>query len=257
MSFNTNQPPVPQQKESKSSVPVLGILMIVLILIAGLAFTFFKIAGNVFVKTTEVVYEPDLAQGAEVSRADLEMTAAILQKRWEVLGYSNMATSFTVADNNTIHAKIPANVDEATMQSIMAMGLVEFVDMEDTYMEPGTKVSTDYLGNSTPGDDGQIHHTIMTNQQFATAAVEKSSNSDNYQISFSLTENGTEILQEFTANNIGKYLAITLDGTVISCPVIMSEISNGEGVIAGNFSKESAESLVAVLSTHPLMVPLK
>ena len=52
-----------------------------------------------------------------------------------------------------------------------------------------------------------------------------------------------EKFREWTKANSGGYLAIVLDGVVISAPVVKGEIPNGDVIIDGNFTKEEAENL--------------
>src|SRR5205085_7529994 len=60
----------------------------------------------------------------------------------------------------------------------------------------------------------------------------------------------------FTKNNIGPYLTITLDGTVISSAVIQSTI-NGPGVINGQFTLTEAQQIANVLRYGALPIVLK
>jgi preprotein translocase subunit SecD len=78
-----------------------------------------------------------------------------------------------------------------------------------------------------------------------------------YVIQFTLTSEGGKIFADYTAANIGKYLTITLDKKVISSPVIKSAIPDGQGVIEGNFTAESANALAVQLRYGSLPVPLK
>ena len=67
---------------------------------------------------------------------------------------------------------------------------------------------------------------------------------------------GADIFAEHTAQNIGTYLAIVLDKVVISAPVIHSAIPDGQGIIQGNFTRESAEELAALMYSAPLPIPI-
>ncbi|MDP1620621.1 MAG: protein translocase subunit SecD, partial [bacterium] len=67
---------------------------------------------------------------------------------------------------------------------------------------------------------------------------------------------GTRLFAELTKGNIGKSIAIYLDGQIISAPTVQAEITNGEAVITGNFSVEEAKSLVKRLNEGALPVPI-
>jgi len=67
-------------------------------------------------------------------------------------------------------------------------------------------------------------------------------------IDFTLTPKGKEQFAKVTRENIGRRLAIVIDGRIISAPVIQSEILNGQGQISGNFTLQEATRLAAILN---------
>lgn len=68
---------------------------------------------------------------------------------------------------------------------------------------------------------------------------------------------GSERFRELTQQNVGEILAIFLDGTPISTPVIREEISGGTAQISGSFSPEEARTLVRDLNFGALPVPIE
>ncbi|MFH1339381.1 MAG: protein translocase subunit SecD [Candidatus Omnitrophota bacterium] len=66
---------------------------------------------------------------------------------------------------------------------------------------------------------------------------------------------GTRKFAEFTANNVGRRLAIVLDGKPQSAPRIREEIPSGEAVISGRFTLEKAQDLALVLRIGALPAP--
>jgi preprotein translocase subunit SecD len=67
---------------------------------------------------------------------------------------------------------------------------------------------------------------------------------------------GTQIFDELTKNNVGKPLAIYLDGIPISAPVVREEIASGRAQISGDFTLPEAKQLVARLNQGALPVPI-
>jgi preprotein translocase subunit SecD len=63
------------------------------------------------------------------------------------------------------------------------------------------------------------------------------------EISITFTEEGRKRFADVTRKNIGKRLAILIDGKVQSAPVIRSEIPGGKALITGSFTPEEASSL--------------
>jgi hypothetical protein len=65
------------------------------------------------------------------------------------------------------------------------------------------------------------------------------------------TDEGAEQLAEVTRQNIGKRLAIVIDGKLYSTPQIATAITGGNAEIAGNFTKEEATVLATKLNGSP------
>jgi preprotein translocase subunit SecD len=76
-------------------------------------------------------------------------------------------------------------------------------------------------------------------------------------ISFELKREDAQTFADFTSQNVNKFLTIVLDGKVISSPRINEPITDGKGVISGNFTIDSANALAIQLKYGALPVPLK
>ncbi len=61
----------------------------------------------------------------------------------------------------------------------------------------------------------------------------------------------------FTSENVGRYLTVTLDKTVITSPVIKGAIWGGEGIIEGGFTLETADLLARQLNAGRLPIPVE
>ena len=59
-----------------------------------------------------------------------------------------------------------------------------------------------------------------------------------------------------TSKNIGRRIAIVLDGEAISAPVIQDSITGGNGTITGNFTFQEATDLALLLRSGALPAPL-
>ena len=102
-----------------------------------------------------------------------------------------------------------------------------------------------------------IYRTVMTGKYLSSASVAFQQTTNQPYIQFTLTPDGAKIFSDYTSKNVGKYLAITMDKTVISSPVIKSAITGGSGIIEGQFTLDQANSLVLQLKYGALPVPLK
>jgi len=74
-------------------------------------------------------------------------------------------------------------------------------------------------------------------------------------VSMTMNAEGANIWARLTKENIGKQVAIVLDGTVYSYPTVQSEITGGSSSISGNFTPEEATDLTNVLKSGKLPAP--
>ena len=77
----------------------------------------------------------------------------------------------------------------------------------------------------------------------------------NPSVSMTMNAEGANIWARLTKDNIGKQIAIVLDGTVYSYPTVNGEISGGVSEISGNFDMEEATDLTNVLKSGKLPAP--
>ena len=75
-------------------------------------------------------------------------------------------------------------------------------------------------------------------------------------VSFTLDRVGAKRFGKATSSNIGRQLAIVLDGKIISAPVIRDTIASGNGQISGGFTFQSATDLALLLRSGALPAPL-
>ena len=87
------------------------------------------------------------------------------------------------------------------------------------------------------------------------ARVSYGNTGGNPSVSMSMNAEGANIWARLTKDNIGKQVAIVLDGMVYSYPIVNSEISGGSSEISGNFTLEEAEDLANVLKSGKLPAP--
>jgi len=75
-------------------------------------------------------------------------------------------------------------------------------------------------------------------------------------VSFTLDRLGAQKFGRATTDNVGRRLAIVLDGKIISAPNINEPITSGKGMISGNFTFQEATDLALLLRSGALPTPL-
>ncbi len=77
------------------------------------------------------------------------------------------------------------------------------------------------------------------------------------EVSMSMNAEGAKIWKRLTGDNIGKQIAIVLDGYVYSFPNVNSEIPNGQSSISGDFTVDEAQDLANILKAGKLPAPAR
>ncbi len=90
-----------------------------------------------------------------------------------------------------------------------------------------------------------------------TDARKEFGNSGAPEVGMSMNAEGARTWATMTANNIGKCIAIVLDGMVYSYPRVNSEITGGRSAISGNFTVQEADDLANVLKSGKLPAPAR
>ena len=75
------------------------------------------------------------------------------------------------------------------------------------------------------------------------------------EVSMSMNAAGAKTWARLTADNVGRYIAVVLDGYVYSCPVVQGEITGGNSSINGDFTIAEARDLANILQAGRLPAP--
>lgn len=70
-------------------------------------------------------------------------------------------------------------------------------------------------------------------------------------------DEGKKLFGELTSKNVGKPMAIFLDGAIISAPTVQTAITDGTAIISGNFTVDDAKKLATRLNSGALPVPIQ
>ena len=98
--------------------------------------------------------------------------------------------------------------------------------------------------------------TLLTGDGVADARVRPSVDIEGPYVELILNNRGAETFEEVTGDNVGRRLAIVLDNTVYSAPVIRDRIGGGHASITGGFDIKEARDLAIVLRAGALPAPV-
>jgi preprotein translocase subunit SecD len=119
---------------------------------------------------------------------------------------------------------------------------------EILYGQPQAGGPTPYLVESP---------VLMTGDTVTDARVRPGARLEGPYVTVDLDRRGADIFGALTAQNVGRQLAIILDNTVYSDPVIKEPIPGGHVQITGNFTIEEAHELAIVLRSGALPAPVQ
>jgi preprotein translocase subunit SecD len=95
----------------------------------------------------------------------------------------------------------------------------------------------------------------ITGKDLQDARTTMNSRRAEWEVAFTWNAEGAETFGKLTGKNVGKPLAVILDGLVYSAPVIRDRISR-EGVISGRFTTQEAAELAIILRAGSLPIPV-
>ncbi|MFH0779495.1 MAG: protein translocase subunit SecD, partial [Parcubacteria group bacterium] len=98
--------------------------------------------------------------------------------------------------------------------------------------------------------------TGLTGSQLQSAAVEFDQRTNTPQVALTFNDAGAKLFAEITGRNVGKPVAIYLDGQPISVPTVNEAITGGQAVITGKFNITEAKTLAQRLNAGALPIPI-
>ncbi len=97
----------------------------------------------------------------------------------------------------------------------------------------------------------------MDGSAVSTAQENYSQNGSAAEVNLMMNSNGASQWAQLTGQNIGKPIAIVLDGLVYSAPNVQNKIEGGSSVITGNFTIQEAQDLANVLKSGKVPAPAR
>ena len=146
----------------------------------------------------------------------------------------------------------PANlelmaIDEIRSDQVYTLNDDQLQEFGDLIFADSNDENIKYLVHQIP---------ILTGSQVVDASVAFDQQTNQPIINFKLSSFGAKLFGDFTGKNIGKRLAVVLDGKVFSAPVIRERIGGGSGQISGNFTVSEAGNVAIALRSGALPAPV-
>lgn len=123
-------------------------------------------------------------------------------------------------------------------------------------VEGETPVVTIPSNPTPPENEAAFEPTALTGRHLARADLQFDPTTNQPQVTLQFNDEGAVLFENLTKENIGKRIAIYLDGVPISAPVVNEAISGGRAQISGNFTPEEARTLARRLNAGALPIPI-
>ncbi len=211
-----------------------------------------------------------LSSSADRSHA-LEQAVEVLRRRVDKFGVAEPVIE-PVGDNQ-IQIQLPGLSEsdkENAKKQLQKAAFLEFRLVHPDSKQlvgqgigmPGYEILKEQRVDSATGQKDLIPYMVkkkaergLTGKNVKSAMVSRDPMTGNPEINFTLDADGAKAFADVTRENVGKQLAIVLDGELVSAPVINGEIPQGRGVIQGHFSIKEAFMLATSLE-NPLEAPV-
>lgn len=207
---------------------------------------------------THLVYLADVKNIPEADRAGaLESVRDVIERRVNAFGVSEPLVQVNKGANGEyrIIAELAGIKDVAeAIKTIGETPILEFKE-QDIASIPVTGTSTASTTVDLNASAGW-KETALTGKYLKRSSMQFNPNDGSPEVSLEFDADGAKLFGEITGANIGKPVAIFLDGYPISVPTVNDKITDGKAVISGRFNIEEARLLVKRLNSGALPVPI-
>lgn len=210
--------------------------------------------------------------GRDAVEVALDNAVEVLRKRVDKFGVAEPLIQKRPGQNQ-IEIQMPglsADVMESVRTAIQKAAFLEFRMVNDEsrallqagIIPPGYEIKKEV--RTLPNGQKEVESVVVNKQRVPnlTGKNVKSAHvirgpMNDPQISFTFDAAGGDAFGKITSENIGKQMAILLDGDLYSSPVIKSAITDGSGVISGGTMSDKDAFELANILQNPLEAPVQ
>lgn len=202
---------------------------------------------------THLVYQADLSQlGGQSPDDAMDGVRDVIERRVNLFGVAEPLVQ--IEGGNRLVVELAGIKD--VNQAIQLIGLTPFLEFREQRPEAEIKAIEEAQQKGQRLNEDVFQPAGLTGQQVKNAQVSFDPNTGQPEVLLNLNSDGAKLFAEITKRNIGKQVAIYLDGQPISIPVVQTEIPDGRAVISGGFNIQEAKDLANRLNAGALPVPI-
>ena len=208
---------------------------------------------------THLLYSADVSL-LSPNQIDDSMNALrdVIERRINLFGVGEpivqvQTGSFGSGGDHRLSVELPGVTDIS--QAITMIGQTPFLEFRVQSSEP-QKVNVNADGTATLDPNGNFVPTLLNGKYLKSAQLSFDTSTGEPIVNLNFNDEGAKLFEQITRDNVGKTVAIYLDGQVISAPVVREAITGGQAQISGNFTPEEGKLLVGRLNSGALPVPI-
>ena len=205
---------------------------------------------------THLVYEADLSQIQQKDWSNsMEGVRDVIERRVNMYGVAEPVVQVAKKNRLVIELAGVRNISQA----IQMIGETPALDFREQRSDEETDA---ILAAQEAGDEEALRKdayfvlTALSGKQLSAAQVTFDQTTNKPMVGLDFNAEGRRLFGEITTRNVGKLVAIYLDGVPISVPVVQEPIKEGRAVISGDFTVEEAKQLAKRLNAGALPVPI-
>lgn len=195
------------------------------------------------------IHTEDLPEGEDAGEA-VNRLRDLIERRVNPNGVSEatVVTSYSnLSQTHKLVVELPGITDlDQAKAVIKATPVLDF-----RVQKPGTDIGTTSVSFLSAFEQTPLTGRYLEN---ANVVFEESTNRPMVELRFN--DDGAKIFAVLTKANVGKQIAIFLDGSPISAPTVNEEITGGTAVISGSFTPQEAKELALRLKNGALPVAI-
>lgn len=206
---------------------------------------------------SHLIYQADVSK---IKEGDIDSSMAtlrnVIESRINAFGVSEpvVQTEKGNSEGEVIHklvVELPGVTD--VNKAIELIGKTPTLE----FRTEGAGLATATPATSSEGILAQFDKTELDGRYLESAQVQFDQNTNQPTVYLIFNDKGKELFAALTKANIGKTIAIFLDGQLISAPTVRDEITDGKAVISGSFTPQEARLLAQDLKYGALPVEVK
>jgi preprotein translocase subunit SecD len=204
---------------------------------------------------THLVLEADMSKVSSADRADaLESAKEVIVRRIDLYGVSEPIIQTSIDQRSGEYRLI---VDLPGIKDVnQALSLIgKTARLQFKVLDPNEPF--DIASSSATLDFTKFHTTDLAGQDLKKATVQFDQQTGKPVVGLKFTSDGAKKFAEITKANIGRPVGIFLDEYPVTLPIVQTAITDGQAVINGSFTTETAKSLSIQLNAGALPVPIQ